>query len=108
MSGFQSGKTLHVTVEVGGSLRDARVNVESSRPSEGVAPDDWQGRMWTPFLSGDESTSPLRQKKFIFGLVDFGGRTSIWSMSFRGPLEKTLTEYANGQQGQFQCPRLSN
>jgi hypothetical protein len=99
ISGFQSGSILHV-----------RVRVRTSRYSEGVAPDDGQGGMSAPFLSRDGSANPLRQKNFIFGLVDFGDRTSqIWSMSFQGRLEKRLIESVNGQrQDQLQCPRLMN
>jgi hypothetical protein len=76
---------------------------------KGVAPEDWQGDLSSPFLSSDELMNLLRNKKFIFGLLDFGDRTSqIWSVSFQGSLEITLIESArSGLENQRQCPRLT-
>jgi hypothetical protein len=98
-SGFQNGSILHVNLRV-----------RASEYSKGVAPEDWQGDLSSPFLSTDELTSLLRNKQFIFGLLDFGDRTSqIWSMSFQGALETTLIGSAtSGLESQRQCPRLMN
>lgn len=98
-SGFQSGSILHVNVRV-----------RASDYYKDVAPEDWQGDLSSPFLSTDALTSLLRNRRFIFGLLDFGDRTSqIWSESLRGTLEKTLLESATrALQNQPRCPRLMN
>jgi hypothetical protein len=97
LSGFQRG-----------SIIDIRVTAIASRNQTPTAPNDGQGGMSTT-LSEEESTNSLRGQQFIFGFVDGNDRSQIWSMSFRGRLEKTLIEAASGErEDQRQCPRLMN
>jgi hypothetical protein len=100
--GFQRGSILRARV---GIIATRRV---AGRGLSGVEPDDWQGRMFAPYSSGDDAASALRKKKFIFGLFDVADRPSqIWSMSFQGRLERTLMEAADNQpEYQRQCPSL--
>jgi len=99
-SSFQSGRTIQVQIAVHPSIY-----------SKAVAPEDGQGGFSTPLLSDDDLTSLMRNQKFIFGLTDFGDRTSqIWSLSFQGTLENFLAEAARSgtPENQRQCPRLLN
>ena len=96
-SGLQRGRTLYVEVKTG-----------ASKYAKDVAPDNLQGNLLAALFSGD-GTSLLRNRKFIFGLLDFGDRTSqIWSMSFQARLETVLIRSAgNGPSEKRQCPRLN-
>jgi hypothetical protein len=91
-----------------GSIFQVRVKVIAVRSAKGVKPGDGQGEMWTPYSSGDDAASALRQEKFIFGLFDEAARPSqIWSMSFQARLERTLIEAADNQpEDQDPCPSL--
>ena len=97
-SSLRSGSVLHVNI-----------GVRASEQSKGVAPEDWQGHLSSPFSSAHELTGSLRNRQFIFGLLNSGDRAQIWSVSFQATLKATLMEAAtNGLESQRKCPRLTN
>ena len=96
-SSLRSGSVLHI-----------RIAVRASEHSKGVAPEDFQGMLSSSLVSADMLTSRLRNRQFLFGLLDFGGVAQIWSVSFRKTLEATLIETATGLESQRRCPRLTN
>lgn len=95
---FRSGGVLHV-----------HIGVRWSEQARSVAPEDWQGHLSSPFSSADDLVGRLRNRQFLFGLLDYRGTTQIWSVSFQSTLTTILAEAAtSGLESQRQCPRLTN
>jgi hypothetical protein len=92
-----------------GSVLHVNIGVRASEQAKGVAPQDWQGHLSSPFSPADELMGSLRNRQFIFGLLDSGDAAQIWSVSFQATLRTTLMEAAtSGLESQRKCPRLTN